>query len=68
MTKFRKIRRKTPLSELRPGTRHFIEKETLKQVFSCELCEISKHTYFEEDLRKASSGIHAFLTHISSTS
>ena len=28
---------------------HF-EKETLTQMFSCEICEISKNTYFEEHL------------------
>ena len=25
---------------------HFIEKETLEQVFSCEFCEIFKNTFF----------------------
>ena len=29
---------------------NFIEKETLAQVFSCELCEISKNTFFTEHL------------------
>ena len=28
---------------LRPGI--FIKKETMAQVFSCEFCEISKHTF-----------------------
>ena len=28
-----------------------IKKETLAQVFSCELCEISKNTFFTEHLR-----------------
>ena len=27
---------------------NFIKKETLAQVFSCEFCEISKNTFFEE--------------------
>ena len=31
-------------------------KETSTQVFSCEICEISKKTYFEEYLRTATSG------------
>ena len=33
---------------LRPTT--FIKKETTAQVFSCELCEISKNTFFIEHL------------------
>ena len=33
---------------LRPTT---IKKETPRQVFSCEYCEIFKSTYFEEHLR-----------------
>ena len=28
----------------------FIKKETLAQVFSCELCEIFKNTFFTEHL------------------
>ena len=35
----------------RPATllkKNFIKKETLVQVFSCELCEISKNTFFTE--------------------
>ena len=28
----------------------FIKKENLAQVFSCEFCEISKNTFFEEHL------------------
>ena len=27
------------------GTHNFIKNETLAQVFSCELCEISKNTF-----------------------
>ena len=30
---------------------HYIEKETLIQVFSCEFCEISKNTFLTEHLR-----------------
>ena len=33
-------------------------KETPTQLFSCEYCEISKNTYFEEHLRTATSGIY----------
>ena len=29
---------------------HFIKKETLAQMFSCEFCEISKSTLFTEHL------------------
>ena len=29
---------------------HFIKKEPLVQVFSCEFCEISKNTFFTEHL------------------
>ena len=30
---------------------NFIKKQTLAQVLSCELCEISKNTFFKEHLR-----------------
>ena len=30
----------------RPQACNFIEKETLAQVFSCEICEIFKNTFF----------------------
>ena len=46
LKKFPKFHRKTPLSESR-----FLKKETPTQVFSCEICEIFKNTYFEEHLR-----------------
>ena len=39
---FHQIHWKTPCS--------FIKRETLKQVFSCEFCEISKNTFFIEHL------------------
>ena len=31
---------------------NFIKKETLAEVFFCELCEISKNTFFTEHLRR----------------
>ena len=34
---------------------NFIKRETLAQVFSCELCEISKNTFFTENLWKTAS-------------
>ena len=33
----------------------FFNKVVPAQVFSCEYCEISKNTYFEEHLRTAAS-------------
>ena len=37
---------------------NFIKKETLAQVFSCELCEISKNTYFTEHLWATAAVYH----------
>ena len=34
----------------------FIKKDTLAQVFSCEVCEISKNTFFTEHLWATASG------------
>ena len=34
---------------------NFIKKETLAQVFSCEIFEISKNTFFTEYLRPTAS-------------
>ena len=34
---------------------NFNKKETLAQVLSCEFCEISKNTFFTEDLRETAS-------------
>ena len=34
---------------------NFIKKESLAQVFSCEFCEISKNTFFTEQLRTTAS-------------
>ena len=44
--KFHKIYSKTPV----PEACTFIKKETLAQVLSCEFCEISKNTFFTEQL------------------
>ena len=49
---FAKIHRKTPVSET---LCNFIKKESLAQVFSCEICEISKNTFFLEHLRTTAS-------------
>ena len=35
---------------LRPQACNFIKKEALAQVFSCEICKISKNTFFTEHL------------------
>ena len=37
---------------------HFIKKETLAQVFSCEFCEISKSTFFTEHLWTTTSALN----------
>ena len=42
---------------LRPRACNFVEKETLAQVFSCELCEISKNTFFTEHVWATASDI-----------
>ena len=39
---------------------NFIKKEVLKQVFSCELCEISKSTFFTEHLQAIASRFTTF--------
>ena len=44
---------------------NFIRKETATQLFSCELCEFFKDTYFEEHLR--TSGKNEFRTMSNST-
>ena len=36
---------------------NFSRKETLVQVFSCEICEIFKNTFFTEHLRATASGL-----------
>ena len=46
------------IAGLRPQTRHFIKKETLiVQLFLCKFCEISKNTYFREQLWTTASGL-----------
>ena len=54
-SKFRKIHRKTPVPE--PKICNFIKKETLAQLFGCELCKISKNTFSTEHLRTTASEI-----------
>ena len=58
--KFRKIHRKTPVSESffnkvadRPAT--LFKKETLLQVFSCEFYEICKNSFSTEHLQRTAS-------------
>ena len=48
--KFRKCHKKKPVLES-----VFNKKETPTQIFSCEICEISKNTHFEENLLTAAS-------------
>ena len=53
--KFRKTHCKTPVPESL-FKNNFIKKETLAQVFSNELCEISKNTFFTEHIWATASG------------
>ena len=39
----------------------FFNKETPTQVFSCEICEIFKNTYFVENLRTAAFAIRYYI-------
>ena len=43
------------LIKLQAETCNFIKKESLAQVFFCELCEISKNTFFTEHLHATAS-------------
>ena len=51
---FNKVARLRPAS-CTPQACNFIKKETLAQVFSCEICEISKNIFFTEQLWVAAS-------------
>ena len=55
------------VGDCRPGTCNFIEKETPTQVFSCELGEVLKNTFFSEHLRTTASvkGSEKGLLHVS---
>ena len=57
--KFCKIHRKTTASE--SLFQKEIQKETLAEVFCCELCEISKNTFFTEQLWVAASDLENFI-------
>ena len=46
----------------RSETCNFIKKETLAQVFYCELCEISKNNFFHRTSLADASDISNFLT------
>ena len=46
--------------DLRPTACNFIKKETLTQVFSCEICKIFKNTFFTEHLRMTASVLTLF--------
>ena len=48
------------LIKLQAEVSNFIQKETLKQVLSCEFCEISKNTFFPDHLR-ATASVHYYL-------
>ena len=51
------------LLKLQAKACHFIKKETLAQMFSCEFCEIFKNTFFTEHLWTTSSRFRIFLLH-----
>ena len=56
LLKFRKFYMKTPMLEsLFNRAYNFYYKETPVEVFFCEYCEISKNTYFEQNLRTTAS-------------
>ena len=42
-----------------PQACNFIKKETLAQVLSCEICEMSKNTFSKEYLEMTASGFFA---------
>ena len=42
---------------------NFINKETLAQVFSCEVCKISKSTFFREHLKETVSEVCITIVH-----
>ena len=46
------------LIKLKAKTSNFIKKETLAQVFSCEICEIFKNTFLTEHLWLTASGFN----------
>ena len=46
---------KTSIRKGQKGATHFIKKENLAQVFSCEFCEVFKNTSFAEHLRTTAS-------------
>ena len=46
------------------GACNFIKKETLAQVFSCELCEISKYTSFYRTPLAAASAIWTLIVEL----
>ena len=45
----------------KPQACNFIKKETLAQVFFCEFCDISKNTFFTEDLLATTSDEHSLM-------
>ena len=48
---YKKINLKNFVNFSGQGTCNFIKKQTLAQVFSCEICEIVKNAFFTEHLR-----------------
>ena len=50
--------------EPRPKSCNFIKKEALAQVFSCKFCEISKNTFFTEQLWMTASLVKQTLDYL----
>ena len=48
------------LRKLQAHPCNFVKKETLAQAFSFEFCEISKNTFFKENLRTTASVLAQF--------
>ena len=51
------------LLKLQAEACHFIKKETVAQMFSCEFCEIFKNTFFTEHLWTTLSRFRIFPLH-----
>ena len=46
----------------KPHTCNFINEGTLVQVLPCEICEISKNTFFTEHLQTTASTMNSFVS------
>ena len=53
--------RRCSVNKGRPEGLQFYSKEIPTKVFSCEICDIFKNTYFEEDLQTTASEATFFM-------